>query len=138
MLNRRKRLPEWREVTRVYLEQRGSRWSMIRHIARAVWSGPVPRNIWRLRILKGCKGCPCFDREALQHPDGRKWRLNACAGPHGSGCGCWIPTLALSANPGTTGCWMYEASEGRDGWPAYHWPSIWHRLAAPFLFLLGR
>lgn len=138
MLKWSKRWPEWREVARIYLELRGSRWSMVRHIARAVWAGPVPRKIWRLRILKGCKNCPVFDREFNRHPDGRGWRLNACAGPHGSGCGCFVPTLALSANPGKTGCWIHDRTGGEEGWPAYHFPSIWHRLAAPFLFLFGK
>lgn len=108
------------------------------HLLKAILAGPVPRKIWRLRILKGCKDCPVFCREPLVHPDGRKWRLNACAGPGGSGCGCHVPMLAISANPGRKGCWYYDVSDGEHGWPAYHFPSIWHRLAAPFRFLLGR
>ncbi len=70
--------------------------------------------------------------------DGRKWHLNACAGPYGSGCGCYTPFLALSANPGRKGCWGADNSEGAFGWEAYRFPSIWHRLYAPIRFLLGK
>lgn len=138
MIDWSKRWPEWREVAKIYLARRGNRWSMLWHMARAIWSGPVPRKIWRLRILKACKTCPVFCRVPKSYPDGRKRALNACAGPHGSGCGCWIPTLALSANPGRIGCWMHDVTDGEEGWPAYHFPTLWDRLMAPIRFLLGR
>lgn len=126
-LNWNRRLPEWRTVSAIYLQQRGGRWSMAVHIARALWSGVVPRQIWRVRILSGCKGCPCFDRE-----------LKACAGPYGTGCGCYVPLLALSANPSGRGCWMHTVTDGQGGWPAYHYPTFWARLFSPIAFLLGR
>ncbi len=138
MLSHKKRLPEWRTVTRLYLQQRGSLLGMAWHMAKALWSGPVPRSVWRQRILRHCNGCPCFDREARQHPDGRKWRLNACAGPHGSGCGCWVPAVALSANPSGNGCWLRSVDATEGGWPAYRFPSFWARILAPFRFLCGR
>lgn len=135
-LNWIKRWPEWSAVTNRYLEQRGplTAW----HLLKAIWAGPVPRAVWRQRILRGCNGCICFDREINIHPDLRRWKANACAGPHGTGCGCWVPTVALSANPNGNGCWMHTINEGHGGWPAYKFPTIWHRLWASIGFLLGR
>lgn len=127
MISWRKRLPEWQHVTRLYMERGGGAFAMGWHIAKALWSGVVPRKIWRVRILSGCKNCPCFDRHN-----------KACAGPHGSGCGCYIGLVALSANPSGNGCWMHTHNDGQGGWPAYHYPSFWARLFSPILFLMGK
>lgn len=137
-LDLKKRWPEWRLVASIYLENGGSFISMVRHMAKALWAGPVPREVWRHRILRGCNGCPVFDREVQEDVNGRKWRLNACAGPHGTGCGCWVVTLAMSANPSGNGCWLHTVNDGVGGWPAYRFPTVWHRLFAPIRFLFGK
>lgn len=135
MLNLRKRLPEIREVARIYQEQRGH--SPFWHIIRAAWTGPVPRSVWRQRLLTKCKGCPLHDREQRVHRNGRKWRLNACAGPLGTGCGCPVFTVAMTANPSGLGCWG-KTWDGDFGWGPFVYRSFWHRLTVTFWFLLGR
>jgi hypothetical protein len=136
MLNARKRIPEWRAVVRIYQEQRGPLpfW----HLFKAILAGPVPRSVWRERLLKGCKNCPVFCREEQAMLDGRKCKLNACAGPYGSGCGCWCPTVALSANPGVNGCWGADNGDGSFGWPAYRFTSLWHRVKVTIGFFFGQ
>ncbi len=136
MMNWSRRKREWQTVIALYHQQRGR--LPLWHLVKAAWSGPVPRNVWRARILRGCNGCPVFNRALHEYPDGTKRPLNACAGPHGSGCGCYIPLLALSANPNGSGCWMHTVNDGQAGWPAYRFPTILHRLWAPIRFLLGR
>lgn len=132
MMKLKKRFPEWLTVVRVYQQQRGP--LPFLHMLRAILAGPVPRYVWRHRLLRGCNGCPVFDRSERVHQDGRKWRTNACAGPHGTGCGCWTPAIALFA----PACWMHTVNDGQGGWPEYRHPTIWHRLWAPIRFLLGR
>lgn len=136
MINFRKRFTEWRTVVRIYQEQRGP--LPLWHMVKSILAGPVPRKVWRERLLKGCKNCPVFCREEQAMPDGRKWRLNACAGPHGSGCGCWCPSVAISTNPNGHGCWGYTYTAGEIGWPEYRYRSLWHRVKVTIGFLFGK
>lgn len=127
-MNWRKRIPEWLAVIR---------WNAGRnvpipwlHMLAVILGGPVPRAVWRSRI-RTCLRCPLYRAD-----------LRACSSIHpehlGLGCGCHCPVTCLFAEPYKGGCIARSWGETEMGWPAYRYPSIWHRLWAPIRFLLGR
>lgn len=101
-------------------------------LLRAILSGPVPRRVWRQRLRYGCFQCPLYSKI-----DG----IPVCRSSHpdmlGIGCGCYLPFLAMSAEPYRGGCFGRTLVDD-IGWPAYRHPSFRARLLAPIRFLFGR
>jgi hypothetical protein len=124
------RIGQWL-VALHFARQRAPWWRMI----RALMSGTVPRSVWRERMRYGCYQCPVFNKERL-----------TCRGavPQVSrlGCDCFIPLLALTAEPYISsegsGCWGRAALGGEFGWGAYKFPTRGARLVSPIRFLLGK
>lgn len=101
------------------------------HMIRVAIGGPVPRAVWRQRY-RTCLRCPLFNGSN-----------RACSSTHpkymGLGCKCLTWLKALFARPYPEGCYGRSLDDsGEIGWGPYHHPTIWHRLWAPFRFLLGR
>lgn len=128
-MNLRKRIPQWIQAIRSE-HGRGARVPWL-GMVRAVLSGPVPSEVYRHRLLGGCRKCPIFDRRRLV------CRSTLPAYRH-MGCGCYLGFSALSAAPYPRGCWLAQASDGRGGWPAYVWPSRWAKARSALYFLVGR
>lgn len=123
-MNWGRRLREWYEVLRLEGERgRLPWWKMV----RAVWSGPVPRAVWRRR-MRTCLRCP------LYNPAYRSCR--PVSHPH-LGCGCYVPFTALSAAPYDAGCWGRGMAED-VGWPSYQDPRRFARLRLVLAFLRAK
>jgi hypothetical protein len=128
-MNWRKRIPEWVAVLR--FEHGAGVKIPWRHQFVALLSGPVPRDVWRDRLRNGCFKCVLFDKERM-----------VCRGvvkPFNQwGCGCYLPFVALAAEPYKGGCYG-RATFGYDfGWPAYHFRSRWSKMTAFWRFLRHR
>lgn len=122
-----RRLRQWVAALRLAGVRNVPWWGLV----QAVWSGPVPRKVWRER-MRTCMRCPLYSR-----PGG----IPLCRSSHpdmlGIGCGCYLPFTAAAAEPYVGGC--YGRTLAPDlGWPPYRHPSFRARLLAPFLFLLGK
>jgi hypothetical protein len=123
----RKRIKQWIAVLR-QTHGEGVKipwWGLV----LAVWSGPVPRQVWRARIRYGCYQCPVYNRELRRcRPD--------LPGYEEVGCGCYLPFSALTAQPYPKGCWAKQVDDPELGWAAYVWPSRWHKWRAVICFIL--
>lgn len=119
------RLAQW--VIALHVARQRIPWS---GLARAVVSGPVPREVWRARMRYGCFQCPAFNHERL-----------TCRGVPRQfqhlGCDCYVPFSALTAEPYPGGCWGRAALGVNFGWGAHVWPSRWAKVRATIVFLLG-
>lgn len=110
-------------------------------LVSAVFSGPVPRNIWRARLRYGCFKCPLYS--SIQMPDTTKLtdRTHLCRSTHpdmlGVGCGCELNLTAMWANPHGKGCFGQDIDPDL-GWPPYYWPSRWARVRAVIDFVFRR
>lgn len=71
--------------------------------------GVVDRATWRAR-LRVCGRCPVYARD---------WKQCLLVdGEERSGCGCYVPFVALVKRPYPLGCWWREYVDDEGGWPA--------------------
>lgn len=99
-----RRLREWRAAVRA-AGRKVSWWVML----RALWSGRVPRAVWRQR-MRVCLRCPVL-RAGLICGDGQTL-----------GCSCYTPFLAMTAQPYEKGCWVRQVGVLTEGWGPYWKP----------------
>lgn len=96
---------KWRAVLR-----EEAKTAKVLPMLRALLTGRTSLRVWRRRV-RTCRGCPIYDRE-----------LRRCRGPVfngvASGCGCYVPYLALTKRPYPAGCWGRAALGGSFGWGA--------------------
>lgn len=99
-------------------------------LIKIVFSGPVPRRVWRERLRYGCYQCELFNKKLL-----------TCRGtipPYSSyGCDCFLPFSCLFPEPHKGGCYGRERFGPTFGWGAYRM-GRWERLWSPIRFLLRR
>lgn len=124
-----KRFPEWLSALRE--EKRSAGRIPWLTFARSVFSGTVPRHVWRQRLRYGCYQCELFNRA--------KHTCRGTVPPYDQhGCNCYIPFSALTAEPYPGGCYG-RAKFGPDfGWGTYQFPSRMARLLSPLSFLMRR
>ncbi len=130
----RRRLKQWVEALRLA----GVRRVPWLGLVRAILSGPVPREVWRVR-MRTCYECPLFSTVQMPGTTKRTDRLWLCKSTHpdmvGIGCGCALHYKALAAEPYQNGCF----GRGLDpdlGWPAYRFRDWGERLGCVIDFIM--
>lgn len=103
------RIRQWAEVYN-HEAKAVPHWRLWIKIGRALLSGSVPRRVY-IRRLRTCMRCPVYD------PIRRVCRPRDPAYAH-LGCGCFVPFVALTANPYGRGCWGHSYLNS-VGWPAF-------------------
>lgn len=135
-MNWRRRIPQWIEALRL-AGVRNVPWF---GLVRAVWSGPVPRAVWRERLRYGCFRCPLYSSVQMPGTTKKTDRVALCRSTHpafmGLGCNCYLPFLAMAAEPHPEGCFgkTLPLTLGL-GWGPHIWPSRWARVRSVIDFL---
>lgn len=137
-MNWRKRFKQWLLALRLEKLSAGKLpWLTM---LMAIFSGVVPRLVWRER-MRICMKCDFYSTVQSHGTYKKTDRLHLCKSSHpsmlGAGCHCAVNISALSSNPYGDGCYGRNLDKS-IGWPSYTWPSRLDKCKSVIDFLLKR